>query len=66
MKASDAAAVAFICCLLCFSMIGVVLCACQDVSTERRMQREAVKHNAAKFVIVNPETGRTEFKWNDE
>jgi hypothetical protein len=34
--------------------------------TYEDFRKEAVEHNAAQFVIVDPATGATEFRWNDE
>jgi hypothetical protein len=46
--------------VLASGMIGAVL---QDKATTRYIHREAAEAGAGEYVIVDPATGKTEFRW---
>lgn len=53
----------FLCCIITFCVCAALFCPKGSVEFSKR---DAIQHNAAQWVIVDPATGRTEFKWNDE
>lgn len=50
-------------------VLFIALCASYITGYEKAeedFKTDAVKHGAGKFVITDPTTGKTKFKWNDE